>query len=66
VAGRYLVLCSLRESSALGAKMFKDRAPKTSEEIAKYFISDATVDKSLFRSTFKLKIDENDSFKDGA
>lgn len=60
------MLCSLKESLALGAKIFKDRAPKTSKDIAKYFISHATVDKNLSPSTFKLKIDENDSLKDGA
>lgn len=49
----------------IGAKMFKDRPPKTSKEIAKCFISCATVDKSFSFSTFKLKIDENDSLKDG-
>lgn len=47
----------------IGAKMFKDRPPKTSKEIAKCFISHATVDKSFSFSTFKLKIDENDSFE---
>lgn len=51
---------------ALGAKRFKGRAPKTSKEMARYFISHATVDKSLSLSTFKLKVDENGSLKDGA
>ena len=60
------MLSSLKESLALGAKIVKDRAPKTSKEIAKYFISHASVDKSLPLSTFQLKVDENDSLKDGA
>lgn len=60
------MLCSLKESLALGEKILKDRAPKSSKETAKYFINHATVDKSLSLSTFKLKTDEKDSLKDGA
>lgn len=51
---------------ALGAKIFKGRAPKASKKIAKYFISHATVDRSLPLSRFNLKIDEDDGLNDGA
>lgn len=43
---------------------YSETLPKTLEEVAKYFINDPTVEKSLFLSTFKLQIDENHSVKD--